>query len=495
MNLHAAPMLSKSRFLSGLQCPLRLWYECYNRELIPETSPGQEAIFDTGNEVGELATKLYPGGILIEEDHLHHEAAVRKTLDAIANPDVPAIYEAAFTYDGVRIRVDILKRLENGKWDFFEVKSSTSVKDVHLPDVAVQYHVLSGVGLDVGKTFLMYLNNQYIYDGRELDLNALFSLSDLTDQAVSMQANIAEKIVDLKEMLSGSASPKILPSRHCGNPYECVFLNYCTRDMPEHWVTKLSGITQRKLNDLEAMGIDDIRDIPDSFSLTELQDRIRNCLVSHEEYKSPYLKPELEDVDYPVHFLDFETIAPAIPRYPGTRPYQTIPFQWSDHVLHEDGTIEHREYLSDQDADPREDFTSSLIAALEGKGTIFIYTNYEITIIKGLGSQLPQYNRELTGTLDRFKDLCAIIKKNYYHPGFNSSFSIKSVLPTLIPEMSYKNLAIQEGGTASLEYLRMTHPQTSEEEKERIRKNLLTYCGQDTLAMIKIREELLKRFE
>jgi hypothetical protein len=263
--------------------------------------------------------------------------------------------------------------------------------------------------------------------------------------------------------------------------------------MPEHWVMNLAGITQGKLNELAAMGIDDIRNIPSTFTLSEIQERIRRCIINGNEYLSHDLKTELEDVEYPVHFLDFETIMPAVPRYGGTRPYQTIPFQWSDHVLYEDGTIGHKEYLCDRDIDSREEFSRRLIQALGEKGTIFIYSNYETTIIKVLADQLPQFNKELNNTLDRFRDLCALIKKHYYHPGFYGSFSIKSVLPALIPEMSYKNLEIQEGGTASLEYMRLIDASLSDEEKERIKSNLLTYCGHDTMAMMKIREELLRR--
>jgi hypothetical protein len=489
------PQLSKSRFLAGLQCHLRLWYECYNRELIPETPPSQQAIFDTGHQVGRLATRLYPGGVLIEEDHLHHEEAVLKTLDAMANPDISAIYEAAFIYDDIRIRVDILQRLKNRKWNLIEVKSSTSAKDVHIPDVAVQYYVLKGAGLNINKAFLMHLNNQYVYNGRELDLNALFSLSDLTDQAVSMQASIVKEIAGLKEMLSGTAPPEISPSRHCSTPYGCVFFEHCTKDMPEYWVFNLRGITQGKLNDLAAMGINDIKDIPDTFHLSGIQEQIRDCVINNEDYISPDLRPELEEVEYPVHFLDFETVGPAVPRYGGTRPYQTIPFQWSDHILHEDGSIEHKEYLCEKDMDPREEFSRGLIRALGKKGTIFIYTNYETGIIKGLAEQYPQYSDKLNNITERLRDLCGIIKKYYYHPDFQGSFSLKAVLPAIIPEMSYEDLEIQEGNMASLEYLRMIDPSTSADEKERIRTNLLTYCGQDTLAMLRIREELLDRFK
>jgi hypothetical protein len=202
----------------------------------------------------------------------------------------------------------------------------------------------------------------------------------------------------------------------------------------------------------------------------------------------------MEDVVYPVHFLDFETIGPAIPRYAGDRPYQTIPFQWSDHILYEDGRIEHREYLCDENKDPRERFTDTLVEGLGTRGTVFIYTDYERRIINDLAERLPQFRERLIDLQDRFRDLCALIKKNFYHPGFHGSFSLKSVLPALVPEMNYKELAIQEGNQASSEYMRMIDPATTPEEKARIKKGLLAYCGYDTLSMVKIREELLNRF-
>jgi len=168
------PLLSKSRFITGQQCHLRLWYQCYEPELASKISEGQQAVFDSGHEVGELATRLHPGGVLIAEDHLHHAEAIESTLKAMKDPKNRAIYEGAFLYDGIRIRVDILERLENGKWNLIEVKSSTSVKDVHLPDVAVQLYVLRGAGLKIDNAFLMHVNNQYVYDGKELDLNSFF---------------------------------------------------------------------------------------------------------------------------------------------------------------------------------------------------------------------------------------------------------------------------------------------------------------------------------
>jgi hypothetical protein len=489
------PKLSKSRFLAGLQCHLRLWHECYNFEFASEASSLQQAVFDTGHEVGRLATQLYPEGILIEEDHLHLEEAFQSTLKAMENQAVPAIYEAGFIHDGVRIRVDILERLGNGRSNLIEVKSSTSEKNIYLPDVAVQYHVLKGLGLDIDKVILMHLNNQYVFDGKNIRLERLFFRTDMTQKAIIYQKQVPSLLSGFNDMLAKPEEPKIKPGRHCNNPYECEFLEHCTKDMPEHWVLNLSGIGQKKLDELNTLGIEDIRDLPEYFPLNGIQERIKTCVRNDKDYISKGLEDELKDMEYPIHFLDFETLGSAIPRYVGTRPYQTIPFQWSDHILNEDGTIEHREYLCEEDKNPREEFTLSLLDALGSNGSIVTYSDYEERIIKGLAKGLAKYRGQLHALLDRIKDLLKIIRRHYYNPAFHGSFSLKSVLPAILPEMSYENLEIQEGQLAGLEYLKMIDPATPIEEKEKIKKDLLIYCGRDTLAMLKIREELLKKVE
>jgi len=244
---------------------------------------------------------------------------------------------------------------------------------------------------------------------------------------------------------------------------------------------------------LSGKGIERIDEIPDTFPLSAIQQRIRTSILDSRAYVSEDLNLLLKDVKYPVHFLDFETVSPVVPRYAGTRPYQTIPFQWSDHILFENGKIEHREYLCSEDKDPRNEFGPTLLDTLGRSGTIFIYTEYEKRIINNLAEELPEHRTELLKTIDRFKDLCAIIKNHFYLPEFHGSFSLKAVLPALVPEMSYQNLTIQEGAFASAEYLRMIDPSTPNEEKQKIRKSLLTYCSYDTLAMLRIRDEIMKR--
>jgi predicted RecB family nuclease len=486
-------MLSKSRFLAGLQCPLRLWYQCYDRKLATPSSPTQQAIFDMGHEVGLLATKLYPDGLYVAEDYLHHPEAQKTTESAIADADVPAIFEGAFAFNDVRIRVDILQRLENDRWNLIEVKSSTSAKEVYVVDAAIQYYVLNGAGLALDRAGILHLNNQYVYDGAHLDLQQLFHFTDLTEEVHRRQGSIVNQVESLKTVISSDSPPTISPSRHCLNPYKCEFWEHCTRDKPDFWVMGLAGITNRRFLDLAEIGVETIDAIPENFPLTALQDRIRQCVTSNREFISPDLRSELLDIEYPIHFLDFETISPAIPRYAGTRPYETVPFQWSDHIQFEDGQVEHREYLCMEDKDPRAEFTETLLEALGEGGTIFTYTGYETGILKSLAVSIPSLEPRLSSLTSRFKDLYEIIRRHYYNPLFHGSFSLKYVLPALVPSMSYEKLSIQEGSLASLKYMLMVDPATPANEKERIKKDLLEYCGVDTLGMVMLRNELLKR--
>jgi hypothetical protein len=486
------PMLSKSRFVAGLQCPLRLWYQCYNRELASEITPAQQAIFNTGNEVGRFATDLYPGGVLIEEDFMHHREAEQSTAQVLSDKAVPALFEPAFSFERVRIRVDILERRDVGYWNLIEVKSSTSVKDVYKPDLGIQYYVVEGAGIKIARAGILHVNNDYVYDGNRLELDQFFHFSDLTDEIVERRQEIVDQAAELKKVIAAQSAPDIAPSRHCLRPYKCEFWEHCTSEMPEFWVINLSGINQDKYNHLVDLGVDEIMDIPDDFPLTAIQERIKNCVINNEEYIASELTDELLDVEYPVHFLDFETFASAIPRYASTRPYQTIPFQWSNHILLQDGNIQHEEYLCGEDKDPRMEFAESLINVLGEQGSIFIYTSYEKGVLRQLIDDFPQFADQLDGIISRFKDLYDIIRQHYYNPEFHGSYSLKSVLPALVPEMSYSNLTIQEGSIASMEYLKMLDPNIESNEKNIIENNLLKYCEHDTLGMVKIREELLK---
>jgi predicted RecB family nuclease len=486
-------LLSKSRFLAGLQCPRRLWFQNHQQEPASPVTPAQQALFDSGYEVGRLATQKFPRGVLVEEDHFHHNEAVEKTKKLRTDSNVSSIFEAGFLFDDVRVRSDILERRKDGNWNLIEVKSSTKVKDYHLWDVAVQQYVLKGSGVDVRQSGIMCVNNQYVFQGREHDLAKLFMMNDLTSEASLLTREIPDRVKAFRKMLSQKSPPAIEPSRHCQKPYGCEFWQHCTREKPEHWIFKMHGIGQNRLEELIPAGIQDIPSIPSDFPLSLLQRRIQSCVVAGREYFDRELKNEFNKARFPIHFLDFETLGTAIPLYPQTRPYQTIPFQWSDHVLSQSGSLAHREYLCTEAKDPRKELTHTLLEALGTKGTIAIYTSYEAEVIRDLAENLPEYRDRLLATLPRMMDFHALIQQYYYHPKFYGSFSLKSVLPALIPEMTYGNLSIKDGNEASSMYLKMIDKSTDPDEKSKIRQALLTYCRYDTLALVKIREKLMNK--
>ena len=486
------PKLSKSRFGAGLQCFKRLYLECYSPELADPVDPSQQALFDTGTAVGILARQLFPGGRLIDERYYEHSRAEASTSGAIADPLVPAIYEAAFTFEGIRVRVDVLSRNSADTFDLVEVKSSTSVKPEHIPDAAIQLHVVEGSRVPVRKIFLLHIDNSYIYEGGRYDLSKLFHLEDITDQARTFLASIPGSLVDMWEALRQDEAPKVEIGSQCTRPHQCLFYMYCRQDTPEHHIEQLPRTRPELLKKLPTTGILDIRQIPPDFpSLSAIQERVRNSVVTGEPYIGSELSKSLSQATYPLHFLDLETFNPALPAYPRTRPYQVIPFQWSLHVRDSAGNLSHASFLHDGDGDPRDALSTSLLEALGSEGTIVVYSGYEQAVIKRLAEEFPRYGERLLAVCDRLFDLLAVVRTHHYHPDFHGSYSIKAVLPALVPDMTYRNLEIQDGSNASVAFAQMIAPDTEEHERERIRNALLDYCQLDTLAMVRILDALL----
>ncbi|MBI3603530.1 MAG: DUF2779 domain-containing protein [Nitrospirae bacterium] len=489
--------LSKSKFLSGLQCHKRLYLEIYQRELAAEPDEQTQAILDMGTEVGEEARRLFPGGVLVEADHRHPTEALRRTAELLGDPTVPAIFEGAFEFENVLVRVDILERVslettgpetERDAWRLIEVKSSTRVKDIHLDDLAVQSYVLAGAGVALAGAWLMRINNQYVYQGGDIDLEQLLARDDLTALVAARQGEVPARLADMKAMLAQPAPPAIEPDGHCHSPYDCLFWDHCTKDKPARWIYHLPG-GERTYKQLAVRGIQTIDEIPSDFKLSIFQRRVKD----NQEWVGPQLRAALGSVRYPVHHLDFETFMPAIPKFPMTRPYQTIPTQWSNHIEDEAGAVRHEEYLCLDPKDPREELAVTLLESLGREGSICVYSTYERSILKSLAERLPSLRQELESAMARLWDLLPVIQEQYYHPQFGSSFSIKSVLPALVPALDYGDLEIQEGSLAAQRYCRMVFEETDWVERERFREALLKYCQRDTLAMVELRKALLSR--
>jgi len=484
--------LSKSRYISGCQCPLKLWYECHEPQLAELPGVVQQAIFDTGNAVGALARERYQGGHLVEFGPRQPEQAMAKTAELMADPSVEVIFEGAFLYKDVLVRVDVLERKAMG-WNLIEVKSGTKVKDgVHDRDVAVQLWVLRGSDVAVVSSGVLTLNREYVYDGVNLNLDRLFKFHDISELAAILQTDVEQEIQRSQEMLHAASAPDIDPGEQCSKPYKCQYYAHCTRNLvtPEHPLSEIPKLHKNKSDLLESDGIDSIVDVPVDFPLTGRQAIVRDAVVNDEEYISEDLAVEITNVTYPIYYLDFETFSPAIPRYAGTHPYQLIPFQFSVHIERAKESLQHIEYLHEDDGDPRRLFAGNLLSTLGREGSICVYTSYERRVIQELAKAVPELSDQLTALLDRLWDLCKVIEDYYYHKDFGGSYSIKKVLPVLVPELSYATLSIQDGLAAAAVYERALNSEYPE-ERQKTFSDLKEYCGLDTLAMVRLREEIL----
>ncbi|MGH7680928.1 MAG: DUF2779 domain-containing protein [Candidatus Eiseniibacteriota bacterium] len=483
--------LSKSRVTAGLQCLKRVYLETYAYDDRDPIEPGRQAILEAGREVGEVARGRYPGGVAMIQDPKLHDDAVRQTAAALPDPATPAIYEAAFLHDGIRVRVDVLARVNGSEWDLIEVKSSSGFKEEYVPDLAAQVYVAEGSGIQIGRAVLLHVNSQYVWPGGAYDLDALFATQDLTQDVRASIPKLLAKVEVMRQVLRGTSPPEVAVGPHCRKPYPCPYYSHCHGDGPEHRVTDLPRLSPKIYHALLGAEIRDIRDIPEDFDgLSALQRRVRDCVVTGLPFTHPNLKSKLEEVRYPVHFLDFETCNPALPIIPGTRPFQQTPFQFSNHVLDQSGAVRHVEFLHAQRTDPRPLLAEGLLRALDGDGSIVVYSEFEARVIRSLAEAIPELAPRLGLLTGRMVDLHQLIHEHYYHPGFHGSFSIKDVLPVLVAGLDYRDLSIREGSQAALAFSRMTAPSAAPAERERLRQALLAYCERDTEAMLRMFQTL-----
>ncbi|MBI4351944.1 MAG: DUF2779 domain-containing protein [Elusimicrobia bacterium] len=487
-----ARKLSKSQFMMGLQCVKRLWLYNYRRDLKPPVTPGQQHLFDEGRAIGELARDYFPGGTFVDADFRRLPQAVKLTAELVEG-GTDVIFEGAFVFGNALARCDILRRNADGSWDLIEAKGSTSVKDEHLRDVAVQRYVLEGAGLRIKKTLLMHVDNTFVKNG-PLDAQRFFKLEDITGQTAVLLAETARDLERFKEVLASADMPEISIGRHCSEPYDCEFRGYCWKGVPEHSIYDIPRLSWEKKNLLKAMGILNFRDVPDSFDLNEGQklalkaEKTGETLLDREK-----LAAFLGKIKYPLYHIDFETIMPGIPLYDASRPYQQLPFQVSLHVQAGPGAEPaHFEYLAGGKGDPRPGLIRFLLEKIGPEGTLLAYNaSFEMKRIGEMAVDFPERGPALSALLPRFEDLMQpFLERAYVHPACHGRFSLKKVLPALVPGMTYEGLAVGHGGEAQLAYYSILSGKLSPAEEEKLRNDLKVYCGQDTLAMVKILEHL-----
>ena len=322
--------ISKSKYMAGVQCLKRLYWQVHEPELGGVPDAAAVAIMEQGREVGKLARQLFAGGV--EVPFCDPEQAIRITRELIANPDVPAIFEAAFENGGVFVRVDILHRRRDGRWRLIEVKSTADLKEQHLDDVAIQHRVVSRSGLDLASSCLAHVNRNYVFQGGSIDVWRFFKIRNLTRQVERLLPKLTFLLRSELRVLVMPMAPQIPPGSHCTSPVTCEFFNRCNPPRPDDHIGYLPRLHASAAEELEGMGVESISDIPDDFPLSERQRRACTCVQTGEPWFSAELGKELETLKYPLYFMDFESVNPAIPRFWGMRPFDQLPFQWSVHV-------------------------------------------------------------------------------------------------------------------------------------------------------------------
>ena len=484
-------ILSKSTFIKGLQCTKQLYLYKHHYNWQDKISDMQQSVFNRGHKVGALAQTLFPNGVDASPSSPRAYAkALEHTKELIKN-GTKIIYEAAFMYNQVIIYADIIVK-EKGKWKVYEVKSSTSISQTNLNDISVQYYVMSNCGLKISDMSLIYINNEYVRVG-ELNINRFFNIEPLLSVAKEKQVWVHEEVERLKGVVAKKRVPYIDIGSHCFDPYTCSFIGHCWKHIPKNSVFDIRRMHQKKKFELYEDGIISLNDIPDDYVLPESQQLQVDSFKNGESIlDKEAIKKFLKTFKYPLYFMDFESFQPAVPLFDNSKPYQQIPFQYSLHYQKsKKSKLEHKEFLAEAGPEPRIPFIEQLLKDTETEGQIVVYNkSFEIMILHAIAKDFPKYKKEIEERVERIVDLMIPFQKKwYYTPEMQGSYSIKYVLPALVPELSYDDMDIADGGSASITYEQLIE-ETDMIKKMETRKNLFEYCKLDTLAMVEILKKL-----
>ena len=478
-------LLTKTRFLAGRQCPLRLWFELNNREPVKQ-GPDLKNRLRWGQRIGEMARSRFPTGTHVR---LIGENAIEITQDLIRR-DVGILFEAAFDADRTFAAIDVLIR-EPAGFRAIEVKMQSGSKppdDDLLDELAFEYLVMREAGLPVTRMELMRLNPECVFP----DLGNLFLTTDVTAECVSRVAAVSAMATGLFPVFDG-IRPEVLPGPQCKKPERCPFFDQCNPPLPPDDIRRLYRLHWKRRDALLAQGITSVHNLPPSFNPTPIQARQIKALRTGKRVVEPTLGPTLDRVEFPIAFLDFETINLPVPRFEGTSPWQQVPVQFSCHVLDVVGNVVHHEWLAADDRDPRPDFAREVLAAVEGAGTVVAHhAGFEAERLKETAVAVPALADRLVTLASSLADTEVWLNENVYDLAFDSSFSLKKVLPALTG-LGYDDLKVQEGLNASalLEQL-LWEPGWLEEPADQLQHDLLAYCGRDTEALVLMWHELRK---
>lgn len=488
--------LSKSLYTRGLQCVKSLWLKKYQKDVLTPPDTSAEAIFATGDKVGALACELFPNGKEIPFEGTSFEektALTKKWLDE----GLQNIYEATFVYDNILVMVDILHINDDNSVEINEVKSSTEVKDVYLDDASIQYYVLNGLGYKVKKTNIIHINNKYIR-GNELEVDKLFSVVNVSDEVLELQENIPFHLKNFRSHLADKKTEPIIDiGEQCSKPYACDAIEYCwkQKNIPDYSIFNISRLRTDKKFSLYKDGIINFNQLENISSFSPTQ---QVQILSEQENKTIINKKAIEKfietLSYPLYHLDFETFQQAIPEWQGISPFMQIPFQYSLHIETKNGELEHKEFLAQEGIDPRYKLAQQLVQDIPNNVTVLAYNmGFEKGVLRKLADMFTEFSDSLLAIHDNVHDLMIPFqKKDYYTPSMKGSYSIKYVLPALVPEMekAYKELDNIHNGSEAMQTYAKLSGMIDKDEVTRLRESLLRYCELDTLAMVKILNKL-----
>jgi hypothetical protein len=477
--------LTKTAIAEFEQCDRRFWLARHRPEL---AQSGDSLAFSHGRQIGAIARRLLPDGV--EVAAADAPAALSQTAQLLAAPAQRPIFEAAFLHDQVLVRVDLLLPAD-GAWRLVEVKSSASVKVYQLSDIATQAWVAAGAGLPLAGEALRLVDTTFVYPGGGR-YEGLLRDFEVGDQIAPLMTN-RPGLAAAAQAVAQGGEPQTTPGAHCAAPFACPFTSYCWADLPpepEFPVSLLPGAAGKALAaSLAQEGYEDLRQVPAARLEAPLHGRIHAATLSDQPFHD---RAACQDVvaswAFPRSYLDFETISHAAPPWPGTRPYQTIPFQFSCHREEADGRISHVSFLDLSGEDPSGACAEALLGAVGEAGAIISYNaGFERRCILDLAQRFPDLAPGLRRRAARLVDALPMVRAHYYHRNMRGSFSIKAVLPAVVPSLSYGDLdGVKDGLAAQVAYLEATAPQTSPQRRQALAEQLEAYCTLDTLAMVEL---------
>lgn len=485
-------MLTKSNFIKFLECSCQLWLVKQRPDLLPPIDAALQRIFDEGNKVDVFARKLFPDGVEIGG---FNESGARNTKKVIED-GATALFQPTFIGDGITCRSDILVKNGNA-WDIHEVKSSTTVKEDHVFDLAFQRTCLEDSGIEVGKTFLVHINNQFVKDG-EIDPQQILTTEDITEQVMDALPLARKEIARAKKTLALTEQAGLELLKSCSSPDSCEFLPLYIGTIPHEAIYSIAeSLPKKQLKAFLERGLLKPEQVPpdilESLGQLELPTESKKPAV---EINKISIARELGELQYPLYFLDYETYFPAIPVFDGYRPYQQMVFQYSVHILRTPkGKLEQVSYIHETFNDPAKALTEALVRDIGPTGSVIVWNErFEASRNEELGEMLPKHAKALRSINERMYDLMQIVKSGLYVDSrFEESASLKKVLPVMAPELSYKDLVIQEGQTASASWGELTDPATPSKRKKDLKRDMLAYCERDTLAMVVLYQKFLEQ--